>query len=61
MGPKTARYEICNFMINHDGNVPYWERQFYDVIPLVGIPSLMAWFYSIASSSYGDVFLRNDC
>ena len=56
MGPKTAPYEMCHIVIDHDGNVSYWESQFYDVIHLVIKPSLMAWFYSIASSSYGDFF-----
>ncbi|MCI18681.1 ferredoxin--NADP root isozyme chloroplastic-like, partial [Trifolium medium] len=32
VGPK-APGETCHIVINHDGNVPYWEGQSYGVIP----------------------------
>ena len=34
VGPK-APGETCHVVINHDGNVPYWEGQSYGVIPPV--------------------------
>jgi ferredoxin--NADP+ reductase len=34
VGPK-APGETCHIVINHDGNVPYWEGQSYGVIPPV--------------------------
>lgn len=34
MGPK-APGETCHVVIDHGGNLPYWERQSYGVIPLV--------------------------
>ncbi|RCV40569.1 hypothetical protein SEVIR_9G064800v4 [Setaria viridis] len=32
VGPK-APGETCHIVIDHDGNVPYWEGQSYGVIP----------------------------
>lgn len=34
VGPK-APGETCHIVIDHDGNVPYWEGQSYGVIPPV--------------------------
>jgi ferredoxin--NADP+ reductase len=39
VGPK-APGEICHIVIDHGGNVPYWEGQSYGVIPPVVHPSL---------------------
>lgn len=38
VGPK-APGETCHIVIDHGGNVPYWEGQSYGVIPPVSIPS----------------------
>ncbi|QHN86737.1 Ferredoxin--NADP reductase, root isozyme [Arachis hypogaea] len=35
VGPK-APGETCHIVIDHGGNVPYWEGQSYGVIPLYG-------------------------
>ena len=50
VGPK-APGETCHIVIDHGGNVPYWEGQSYGVIPPVSIsslvlPSIMQYFYS---------------
>lgn len=34
VGPK-APGETCHIVIDHDGNLPYWEGQSYGVIPPV--------------------------
>lgn len=34
VGPQ-APGETCHIVIDHDGNVPYWEGQSYGVIPPV--------------------------
>lgn len=39
VGPK-APGETCHIVIDHGGNVPYWEGQSYGVIPPVSIPLL---------------------
>jgi ferredoxin--NADP+ reductase len=39
VGPK-APGETCHIVIDHGGNVPYWEGQSYGVIPPVSISSL---------------------
>lgn len=44
VGPK-APGETCHIVINHDGNVPYWEGQSYGVIPPVS-RLLMIPFYA---------------
>lgn len=44
VGPK-APGETCHIVINHDGNVPYWEGQSYGVIPPVS-HLLMIPFYA---------------
>lgn len=36
VGPK-APGETCHIVIDHGGNVPYWEGQSYGVIPPVSI------------------------
>lgn len=36
VGPK-APGETCHIVIDHDGNVPYWEGQSYGVIPPVSL------------------------
>ncbi|PNY13104.1 ferredoxin-NADP reductase root isozyme chloroplastic-like [Trifolium pratense] len=60
VGPK-APGETCHIVINHDGNVPYWEGQSYGVIPpgenpkKPGSPHNVR-LYSIASTRYGDFF-----
>jgi ferredoxin--NADP+ reductase len=36
VGPK-APGETCHVVIDHGGNVPYWEGQSYGVIPPVSI------------------------
>ncbi|OAY31571.1 ferredoxin--NADP reductase, root-type isozyme, chloroplastic [Manihot esculenta] len=60
VGPK-APGETCHIVIDHGGNVPYWEGQSYGVIPpgenpkKPGAPHNVR-LYSIASSRYGDNF-----
>ncbi|XAR72542.1 Ferredoxin--NADP(+) reductase [Bertholletia excelsa] len=60
VGPK-APGETCHIVIDHGGNVPYWEGQSYGVIPpgenpkKPGTPQNVR-LYSIASSRYGDFF-----
>ncbi|KAH1066680.1 hypothetical protein J1N35_031667 [Gossypium stocksii] len=60
VGPKSPG-ETCHIVIDHGGNVPYWEGQSYGVIPpgenpkKPGSPHNVR-LYSIASSRYGDSF-----
>ncbi|CAK9161576.1 unnamed protein product [Ilex paraguariensis] len=60
VGPK-APGETCHIVIDHGGNVPYWEGQSYGVIPpgenpkKPGTPNNVR-LYSIASTRYGDFF-----
>ncbi|XP_048141073.1 ferredoxin--NADP reductase, root isozyme, chloroplastic isoform X3 [Rhodamnia argentea] len=60
VGPK-APGEVCHVVIDHGGNVPYWEGQSYGVIPpgenpkKPGSPHNVR-LYSIASTRYGDSF-----
>lgn len=60
VGPK-APGETCHIVIDHGGNVPYWEGQSYGVIPpgenpkKPGSPHNVR-LYSIASTRYGDYF-----
>jgi len=60
VGPK-APGETCHIVIDHGGNVPYWEGQSYGVIPpgenpkKPGNPHNVR-LYSIASTRYGDKF-----
>ncbi|ERN06247.1 ferredoxin--NADP reductase, root isozyme, chloroplastic [Amborella trichopoda] len=60
VGPK-APGETCHIVIDHGGNVPYWEGQSYGVIPpgenpkKPGAPQNVR-LYSIASTRYGDFF-----
>ncbi|ONK65191.1 uncharacterized protein A4U43_C07F34620 [Asparagus officinalis] len=60
VGPK-APGETCHIVIDHGGNVPYWEGQSYGVIPpgenpkKPGAPHNVR-LYSIASTRYGDAF-----
>lgn len=60
VGPK-APGETCHIVIDHGGNVPYWEGQSYGVIPpgenpkKPGNPHNVR-LYSIASTRYGDYF-----
>nr|GEV28896.1 ferredoxin--NADP reductase, root isozyme, chloroplastic [Tanacetum cinerariifolium] len=60
VGPK-APGETCHIVIDHGGNVPYWEGQSYRVIPpgenpkKPGDPHNVR-LYSIASTRYGDSF-----
>ncbi|KAK9088581.1 hypothetical protein Scep_027663 [Stephania cephalantha] len=54
VGPK-APGETCHIVIDHDGNVPYWEGQSYGIIPPPGTPNTVR-LYSIASTRYGDSF-----
>jgi ferredoxin--NADP+ reductase len=60
VGPK-APGETCHIVIDHAGNVPYWEGQSYGVIPpgenpkKPGSPHNVR-LYSIASTRYGDSF-----
>ncbi|GAB2280887.1 hypothetical protein Dimus_015509 [Dionaea muscipula] len=60
VGPK-ATGETCHVVIDHGGNVPYWEGQSYGVIPpgenpkKPGAPHNVR-LYSIASTRYGDFF-----
>ncbi|CAI0545563.1 unnamed protein product [Linum tenue] len=60
VGPK-APGETCHIVIDHGGNVPYWEGQSYGVIPpgenpkKPGAPHNVR-LYSIASTRYGDNF-----
>ncbi|KAF5752700.1 putative ferredoxin--NADP reductase [Tripterygium wilfordii] len=58
---SKAPGETCHIVIDHDGNVPYWEGQSYGVIPpgenpkKPGAPHNVR-LYSIASTRYGDNF-----
>ncbi|CAO2835169.1 unnamed protein product [Amaranthus hypochondriacus] len=60
VGPK-APGETCHIVIDHGGNVPYWEGQSYGIIPpgenpkKPGSPHNVR-LYSIASTRYGDYF-----
>eukprot|EP00245_Coleochaete_scutata_P007427 TRINITY_DN22838_c0_g1_i1.p1 TRINITY_DN22838_c0_g1~~TRINITY_DN22838_c0_g1_i1.p1 ORF type:complete len:375 (-),score=92.15 TRINITY_DN22838_c0_g1_i1:373-1497(-) len=60
VGPK-ATGETCHIVLEHEGNVPYWEGQSYGVIPpgenpkKPGKPNTVR-LYSIASTRYGDEF-----
>ncbi|KVI08197.1 Ferredoxin-NADP+ reductase [Cynara cardunculus var. scolymus] len=60
VGPK-APGETCHIVIDHGGNVPYWEGQSYGVVPpgenpkKPGAPHNVR-LYSIASTRYGDSF-----
>lgn len=60
VGPK-APGETCHIVIDHAGNVPYWEGQSFGVIPpgenpkKPGAPQNVR-LYSIASTRYGDYF-----
>ncbi|ONM51298.1 Ferredoxin--NADP reductase [Zea mays] len=60
VGPR-APGETCHVVIDHGGNVPYWEGQSYGVIPpgenpkKPGSPNTVR-LYSIASTRYGDSF-----
>ncbi|KAI4372075.1 hypothetical protein MLD38_010357 [Melastoma candidum] len=60
VGPN-APGEVCHIVIDHGGNVPYWEGQSYGVIPpgenpkKPGSPHNVR-LYSIASTRYGDYF-----
>lgn len=60
VGPK-APGETCHIVIDHGGNVPYWEGQSYGIIPpgenpkKPGKPHNVR-LYSIASTRYGDSF-----
>ena len=57
VGPK-ATGETCDIVIDHGGNMPYWEGQSFGVIPpgtnpKNGKPNTVR-LYSIAASRYGD-------
>merc|ERR1712086_166320 len=57
VGPE-ATGETCNVVMDHSGDMPYWEGQSYGVIPpginpKNGKPNNVR-LYSIASSRYGD-------
>lgn len=60
VGPK-APGETCHIVIDHEGNLPYWEGQSYGVVPpgenpkKPGSPHNVR-LYSIASTRYGDSF-----
>ncbi|KAL2467417.1 Ferredoxin--NADP reductase [Abeliophyllum distichum] len=60
VGPN-APGETCHVVIDHGGNVPYWEGQSYGIIPpgenpkKPGSPNNVR-LYSIASTRYGDFF-----
>ncbi|OAE27096.1 hypothetical protein AXG93_4278s1150 [Marchantia polymorpha subsp. ruderalis] len=60
VGPN-ATGETCHIVIDHDGNVPYWEGQSYGIIApgenpkKPGTPNTVR-LYSIASTRYGDNF-----
>jgi len=40
VGPK-APGETCHIVIDHDGNLPYWEGQSYGVVPPVSSGSIL--------------------
>lgn len=60
VGPDSPG-ETCHIIVNHDGNMPYWEGQSYGVIPPgtkinskgKEVPHGVR-LYSIASTRYGD-------
>jgi len=57
VGPE-ATGETCHVIIDHEGNMPYWEGQSFGVIPpgtnpKNGKPNSVR-LYSIAASRYGD-------
>jgi hypothetical protein len=55
---KNAPGEICNIVIDHRGELPYWEGQSYGVMPPGIDPKKNKPYgvrlYSIASTRYGD-------
>ena len=51
VGPK-APGETCHIVINHGGNVPYWEGQSYGVIPPVSCKYYRLFFML----KFGDLF-----
>jgi ferredoxin--NADP+ reductase len=62
VGPQ-ATGETCHILMNHDGDMPYWEGQSYGVVPpginpKNGKPNSVR-LYSIASSRYGDDMTGN--
>ncbi len=62
VGPK-ATGETCHIIIDHKGDMPYWEGQSYGVLPpgtreKDGKPHSVR-LYSIASSRYGDDMTGN--
>ncbi|CAM9258472.1 unnamed protein product [Chrysoparadoxa australica] len=56
VGPKSPG-EVMHIVIDHDGNMPYWEGQSIGIIPpgvdAAGKPHKLR-LYSIASTRYGD-------
>lgn len=49
VGPK-APGETCHIVIDHDGNLPYWEGQSYGVIPPVShLPFVPLHWFSLSS------------
>jgi ferredoxin--NADP+ reductase len=60
VGPKADR-ETYYIVIDHGGNVPYWEGQSYGIIPPGENPAKPSKpnsvrFYSLSSTRYGDNF-----
>lgn len=58
---SNAPGETCHIVIDHGGNVPYWEGQSYGIIPPGINPKKPVSphnvrLYSIASTRYGDSF-----
>lgn len=51
VGPK-APGETCHIVIDHDGNLPYWEGQSYGVIPPVSHVPCAVYMVSLSSSCY---------
>jgi ferredoxin--NADP+ reductase len=50
-----ATGETCSIVIDHFGQMPYWEGQSYGVIP----PGTYAFLLVLVSSLYAAFFLRN--
>lgn len=46
VGPNSPG-ETCHVVIDHDGNVPFWEGQSYGVIPPVYLKTLLLHVYHI--------------
>ena len=56
VGPK-APGETCHIVIDHGGNVPYWEGQSYGIIPPVGF--VKSCFYCVLIGEVLNIYARS--